>query len=485
MEMLPVKYSFAASYDGTRQQIDNVDVSENPTVVFQTGAIHLRYTGKISYYAGDWKTYTGPIELLPASVLFKFTPGKSGFQNHEMYITAIPGQTYDKTVAYVRLASSINEGIENGQVKYYDGSWINLGVTDQSGTFFGLLDGNKAKNLTFGMTLNGGYVQKAQNLASDSHVLFQTKNVELRLISSKGELLKGEGRFYAGSWQKFANGETKSYMEMLPTSYSFGVTYLGGYIQKTQNISTDPVVEFQTVPVSVKLLNSSGDKELEGAATYYANGWKTFADGKTSSEMELLPTSYSFGVTYLGGYNQKTQDVSKDPDVVFQTVQVTFRLLNSWNRKLEGEATYYADGWKPFGNGNTNTRMEMLPAKYTFAVKYQGASIQKQQTVEQGSVVQFKTVPVAVSLYVPIKILGTEIKVPIGVRGDASFYAGKWRTMNSESIIPAVEELLPTSYSFAVSYAGHRQQKAQDISSNPIVLFATTWDEVRDILLWK
>jgi len=478
MEMLPVRYPFTAFFNGARQQLDGWDVALNPVVTFQTGSVTLRYTGTVRYYTSTWNLYGGPIELLPVKTLFKFEPNKSGFAVQEMYITPVAGAAYEKTVAYVRLAGSGGVGIAGGEIKYYDGIWANLGTTGENGLYFGLLEGNKAKNLSFGMTLGGGYFQKSQNLASDSHVEFGTLTVEFRLVDSNGNPLEGGAQYYAGGWKPFGNGATNCFMEMLPASYSFGVAYLGGYIQKTQDVRQNPVVEFRTVPVSVKILSSTGE-ELEGDATYYANGWKPFADGKTSRVMEMLPTRYSFGVTYLGGYNQKEQDVSADPNVVFRTVPVSLRLDSSLRRPLEGEASYYAGGWKPFGDGTTNCSMEMLPAKYTFAVKYLGATVQKEQTVSGNCTVSFKTKLVTVCMYVPITFCGKEIgNLPVVVpsRGEASFYAGKWTGMNSQSIVPAVRELLPTTYSFAVTYGGQRQQKAQDVGKDPVVWFATTQD---------
>lgn len=475
MELLPVKYSFAAIYNGARQQKDGIDVAANSELVFQTGSVTLHYAGgSLGFYTSQWFNYTGTVELLPVKTLFDFA--KSGYPTYRLELTPEAGKAYEKTVAYIKLANSAGAGLAGGEAKYYDGAWYPLGTTDASGVCFGLIDGNKAQNLTFGMTFGGGYVQKPQNLATDSHVLFQTKSVVFKLLSAKGEELKGDATYYANGWKTFGGGQTTGTMEMLPASYTFGVNYLGGYIQKAQDIAVNPVVVFNTVPVTFELKSSTGEA-LTGEATYYANGWKTFGEGTTPGTMEMLPVSYTFGIKYLGATMQKAQDVSTNPAVVFNTVPVTFKLLSSAGDTLKGEPRFYAGSWQTFGNGATPGSMEMLPVSYTFGVGYLGASIQKTQDVSKNALVVFRTTPVIINLYVPVKIIGITVKVPVagGIGGDASFYAGGWQNMGKT---PEYKELLPTTYTFAVNFMGQYQQKSQDVSKNAFVEFATTQELV-------
>ncbi len=553
MEMLPVKYSFAVAYGGSRQQIDNVDVSVNPTVTFQTGSVLLHYAGgTLDYYNTSWHNYTGAVEMLSVNTLFELK--KSGFPTQRFYITPAAGQAYEKTIVGVRLLSSTGAGLSGGEVKAYNGGWSVLGTTGGDGVYFGLLEGNQAKSLTFGMTYGGGYVQKSQNLASDSFVVFQTKGVVFKLLSSGGAELEGDAKYYAGGWKAFADGKTTGAMEMLPASYTFGVTYAGGYVQKSQDVGADPVVVFETVPVSFELKSSSGESlegeakyyaggwktfgedgktpetmellpasytfgvtyaggyvqksqnvasdpdvvfetvsvsftlksskgdSLEGDAKYYAGGWKTFGtDGKTPETMELLPVSYTFGVTYMGGYMQKAQDVAADAKVVFETVPVSFKLLSSAGLPLKGGASFYAGGWKTFGDGETSETVELLPVSYTFKVDYQGASIQKAQNVADNAKVVFNTKLVTVNLYAKTKVLGKTIKIPVlgPIGGDVSFYAGGWNNMGKTL---AFKELLPTSYTFAVTFMGERQQIVQDVSSDSSVDFYTTADKLKEAI---
>ena len=116
----------------------------------------------------------------------------------------------------------------------------------------------------------------------------------------------------------------------------------------SQNVGTDPLVVFNTVLVTMKLLASDTTTELAAVGQYYASGWKDF--GTTTATKELLPTTYTFAVSYEGARIQMSQNVATDPLVVFNTVSVTMKLLASdTTTELAGDGQYYASGWKDFG----------------------------------------------------------------------------------------------------------------------------------------
>jgi hypothetical protein len=269
-------------------------------------------------------------------------------------------------------------------------------------------------------------------------------------------------------------------VELLPTSYTFMVNYKGASIQKSQNVADgNTVVEFTTVPVTVKLTSSTG-APLAGDASFYASGWQTF--GATGSTVELLPTSYTFRVGYMGASIQKSQNVADGNTVVeFNTVPVSFKLLSSFGRSLEGDASYYASGWKTFGDGKTAETMELLPTSYTFRVGYEGASIQKAQDVSANRNVVFNTTLVTVSLSAKVKVMGLTGTIPIlgPIGGNVTFYASGWKSMGKTM---AFKQLLPTSYTFAMDFMGQRQQISHNVATDSSVEFSTTQELLKKAL---
>jgi cellobiose-specific phosphotransferase system component IIC len=180
--------------------------------------------------------------------------------------------------------------------------------------------------------------------------------------------------------------------------------------------------------------------------------------------MALPPGTYTFQISYGGASQQKSQNVGTNPNVVFQTVLVTVKLLSSTNRELSGGAQYYASGWKAFGGGTTTTTMELLPLTYTFKISYAGASQQKSQNVASDPNVIFQTKLVTVKLLASNGV--TELV------GGAQYYAGGWKTFGAGTTTTTME-LLPLTYTFQISWAGARQQRRQNVGTNALVTFQT------------
>jgi hypothetical protein len=188
------------------------------------------------------------------------------------------------------------------------------------------------------------------------------------------------------------------------------------------------------------LLGSNGLSLNTGEASYYAGGWHDI--GSTSygaPQVQMLPGSYSFAMTYQGTREQlNSQTVSGAASTVtFQAADVVMALVNSTGDPIKdggGVASYYAGGWHVVGSTNTSdgrVHAQMLPGSYSFAMTYQGTREQlNSQTVPNtaNSPVTFQT--------------GT---VHSNNNVATSYYASGWKPFTQDM------QLLPGNYTFHFS----------------------------------
>ncbi|NLY87862.1 MAG: hypothetical protein GX083_04890 [Clostridiales bacterium] len=99
------------------------------------------------------------------------------------------------------------------------------------------------------------------------------------------------------------NGEVRIFIPEGKNVTAVAINYKGGRVQLNQYMTDDPIYNFTTVPVTVKLQNSTGE-DLSGTAKHYGtatDGWLTFAEnGESGSTMEMLPSKYTFQMNYKG-----------------------------------------------------------------------------------------------------------------------------------------------------------------------------------------
>jgi cellobiose-specific phosphotransferase system component IIC len=284
--------------------------------------------------------------LPPGTYTFQISY-KGASQQKSQNIGTNPSVIFQTTLVTMKLLSSTNTEL-NGGAQYYASGWKTFGGGATTTTMELL-----PLTYTFQVSYGGASQQLSQNVASNPNVVFQTRLVTMKLLSSDGSAeLTGTTQYYAGGWKTFGGGTTTATMELLPLTYTFQISYKGASQQKSQNIGTNPSVIFQTTLVTMKLLSSTG-QELSGGAQYNAGGWKTFGAGTTTATMELLPLTYTFKISYGGASQQKSQNVATNANVVFQTVQV---------HSDSGKCTsYLAGSWRTFSQD-----MELLPGTYTF-----------------------------------------------------------------------------------------------------------------------
>ncbi|WP_173193049.1 hypothetical protein [Paenibacillus alginolyticus] len=217
----------------------------------------------------------------------------------------------------VQLKDSLGNPLSSGTVTYYAGSWRTIGITTSGEISKELLPGS----YTFAMTYEGTYKEKLQNTGTDAIVVFNTVNVKVQLKDSLGNpLSSGSVTYYAGSWRDIGVATSGVISkELLPGSYTFAMTYEGTYKEKVQNTGTDAVVVFNTVNVKVQLKDSLGNPLDSGSAKYYAGSWRNIGStigGEISKE--LLPGTYTFGMTYRGVYKEILNNTTSNPTVIFQ-----------------------------------------------------------------------------------------------------------------------------------------------------------------------
>jgi len=452
MELLPKTYAFRVYYEDTYIQ-KNQNVSTDPVVIFRGTAVTIQFSGNIEFNSGGWKTFTQPtMTLLPKTYAFRFSEPGYPTVTRNIQIT---GSEMELSVAYIMLLNSADNPLSGGEGQYNLGGWQSAGTTNSQGVALAVMEGLQ-NTLAFRMYYEDTYIQKNQNIASDSFVVFQTVLVKMELHSSLGAQLNGEGMVNSGSWKPLGTTPTAG-MELLPKTYAFRIYYEDTYIEKNQNVATDQLVVFDTVLVKMEL-HSSTATQLTGEGQVNSGSWKTLGNTPTAG-MELLPKTYAFRIYYGDTYIEKNQNVASNQLVVFDTVLVKMELHSSTATQLTGEGQVNSGSWKTLGNTPT-AGMELLPRTYAFRIYYEDTYIQKNQNVATDQLVVFETVSVTVRL------------VDSGdgdLVGEAQVNSGGWKTLGNTPTTG--KELLPQTYAFRVYYGGTYTQKNQNVASDPMVVF--------------
>jgi len=287
----PGSYTFRMIYEGA--SIDKtVKVDKGSTVIFQTTNVtaqlknsngYLIDTGTIKYYAGSWRDFgvtaggQASKEILPGSYTFRMI--YEGTSNDKVQnIGSDPTVIFQTVNVAVQLKNSGGSPMDTGIAKYYAGSWRDFGTTVGGQANKELLGGS----YTFRMTYEGTSFDKTQSIGNSPIVVFHTVNTIVQLKNSMGDFFDtGTVKYYAGSWRDFGiTSSGQASKELLPGTYTFRMIYLNATNDKTQNIASIQIIEFQTGKVI---------SETSTCTKFYAGAWQTFLNG-----MELLPVKYTF-----------------------------------------------------------------------------------------------------------------------------------------------------------------------------------------------
>ncbi|WP_409343107.1 OmpL47-type beta-barrel domain-containing protein [Paenibacillus sp. MBLB4367] len=418
---------------------------------------------------GEWTAYAAPVVVsVNDAVYARSTDAAGRVSNISSYavnnIDKIPPTTTD---------NAPQEWVGQETTVVLSPTDEGLGVAN---TFYTVNGGAPQSGTSVVLTAEGTHtltywsVDKAGNREADRTAIVKIdKPAAVRLLDSSGNPLSGGVvTYYDGGWKDFGvtdeNGRASK--PLANKSYTFRMTYEGTQLDKVQHTGTNPEVVFQTVKAKVQLKDSMGNPLDHGSAAYYANGWKTFGDTTGGEAVkELLPGNYPFSIAYEGAHQQKTQHIGTDSAVVFQTVKAKVQLKDSLGNPLNsGSVAFYAGGWKTFGltTGGEAVK-ELLPGNYPFSITYEGGIQQKVQQIGTDPVVVFQTVKAIVQLK---DSEGNPLN-----NGNASYYAGSWRTIGLTAGGEIGKELLPVSYTFSMTYGGVRKELLNNIATSPTVVF--------------
>ena len=296
----------------------NVTQASNPNLV-----VNLKNSlgtqipaSNVKYYEESWRDAVNNGDGTFTVITTRPTVSIRVFYEYaSQQVDNVPAQnntyTFTTVNAAVQLKNSIGNLIDAGTVQYYAGAWRTFGTTTNGIANKELLP----INYSFRMTYEYGSIDKQQNLSTDPTVIFQTVNAAVQLKNSLGSMIDaGTVQYYAGAWRSFgttSNGV--AYKELLPVNYSFRMTYEFVSNDKQLNISTNPVVDFNTVLCSVKVSKTSDNQPINNAdVKYYSGAWRNL--GTTNSygitTKELLPANLSFRATSGNVSLDKQQDIS-------------------------------------------------------------------------------------------------------------------------------------------------------------------------------
>ena len=465
IELLPGNHTFKMSFNHGSQQMNSVSVAgtsdEVPFVTVTTTAALKDCNGSpvaggmFKHHQANWSASlpaNAPIELLPGNHTFKMSFNHGSVQLNNQ---AVAGT--DTEILFTTTEVSFNYP---GVIKYHQTSW---------GTYSGTMH-----------LLPGNYTFKFDNYQTNLSIGGCTQGGTVAILNLKdhnGSGLSGgkaRGGYSANTINFHVSGSTNSNGQLFyfgngSGNMTFEMRYNGTKQTLVQDVDVNPVFDFQTAELRVRMETCSGDP-VDGGTSRFKNGthkyWlnnnvasnsNTGDAGPGEAAGEVFPGTYDVDMQFRYGQNTNTVVVTPAGGMTtFKTTNVDLDYSGSIKyRKLGGN--YLAWYSQP--------SMEFLPGDYEFLFTGGG------------------NVPVSVGpCGSPVVINAVFVKLEnsngTGIAGaTAKYYRSGWKnagTTDANGFALVNDPLLSGNTKFRIQHAGHANEKWQDISSNAVVVFATT-----------
>ncbi|HZK04657.1 MAG TPA: hypothetical protein VFC82_02285 [Actinomycetaceae bacterium] len=250
-------------------------------------------------------------ELAPGT--YTFAVSYNGTREQKTATVTRNGQYVYFQAANVKvdIRDSYGQPLE-GAASYYAGSWHSIdnskGVEMLAGTYSFAATYNGTRQQVQYTVLPKNPNNKANAMQT---VGFKTTRVGVVLQGQGGPSLSipadGSASYYAGGWHEITTVNTNNrntvVAEMLPGTYPFAATYNGTRQQKNVTISgSGATVWFQLALVNTALTVDGGDAVVPASSSYYATKWYNFGAEGTY----MLPGTYSFAIVNDGARQQQS-----------------------------------------------------------------------------------------------------------------------------------------------------------------------------------
>ena len=395
-------YSYAMEFNHTREQRDDVN-PHSGLVTFQTGRFSVYFSGTVNWGPGSLYAYDGPQQVLPGD--YYVTLGQPGWWAATTSLNVGPGDDIVKSGVVARLHSSSAAPIQGAEARISLAGWPIVGSTDEHGVAGTLFDGLLDRNRTVRMAYNGTTAAITHNPSTNSFYDFATLAATVRVVDSNSNPIPGLAvKQSAPGWPTI--GTTNDQGEVSTEIFSgykrsYRVTYNGTTATKAKKFTPkNNTLVFSTLAATVRVVDSTSNPIPGLAVKQSAPGWPTI--GTTNDQGEVSTEIFSgykrsYRVTYNGTTATKAKKFTHSkPTLTFQTVDATFRMIDSRNQPISGIAIKQsAPGWPTIGTTDATGEVhaELFAGyKRSYRVTHNGTTETKVKKFGKASTLVFKSI---------------------------------------------------------------------------------------------